>query len=59
MIVAGAAVEMALKVVMLADLRRRTADEVRGSKWLWAGGALVNSGGLIPVAYFVVGRRRS
>lgn len=59
MIVAGAAVELALKVVMLADLRRRTADEVRGSKWLWAGSALVNSRGLIPVAYFVVGRRRS
>ena len=58
MIVIAAVVEIVLKVLMLADLRRRTADEVRGSTWLWAAGALLNTGGLLPLAYFVVGRRR-
>lgn len=48
-----------LKVAALFDLRRRPASEVRGSKRLWSLAiAFVNSGGLVPVAYFVRGRRR-
>jgi hypothetical protein len=43
---------------MLLDLRGRDASEIRGSRRLWAWSAVVNSAGLIPVAYFVVGRRR-
>lgn len=53
-----AAVEATLKAAMLVDLRRRSADEVRGPKWLWAASALVNSAGVLPLSYFVVGRRR-
>jgi hypothetical protein len=57
MIVAAAAVETALKVAMLVDLRRRPPDQVRGPKWAWAASSLVNSAGILPLAYFVLGRR--
>ena len=53
-----AAVEAALKVLMLADLKRRPADQVKGSKKVWALSTIVNSAGIIPLAYFVFGRRR-
>ena len=59
MIVAVAAVESALKAAMLMDLKRRPAEEVRGPKWLWASTALINSAGVLPVAYFVAGRVRT
>jgi hypothetical protein len=59
LIVAGAAVEGALKAVALADLRRRPASEVRGRKWVWGVViGLANSAGAVPLAYLLVGRRR-
>jgi hypothetical protein len=58
LIIAAAAAETALKVAMLVDLRRRNASEVRGPKWLWAASALINSAGIAPLSYFVLGRRR-
>ena len=42
---------------MLIDLKRRPAAQVRGPKWLWAASALVNSAGVIPLSYFLLGRR--
>ena len=57
LLVAGA-VEAALKVFMLADLRGRDPSQVRGSKKLWAISAVVNSMGIVPVSYFLFGRRR-
>lgn len=58
MIVFGAAFEGLLKVVALVDLKRRPADEVRGSKARWATAIVfVNSGGLVPVLYLLRGRR--
>lgn len=60
LIVAGGAVEGALKVAALIDLARRPASEVRGSKARWmAAVVLTNSFGAVPVGYFVWGRRRS
>ena len=59
LLIAVAAVEAVLKIVMLVDLRRRPAAEVRGPKWLWASTALINSAGLAPASYFLFGRRRS
>ena len=54
-----AAVEGALKIVALADLRRRPAGEVRGRKWVWATVlTLANSAGLVPLAYVLFGRRQ-
>lgn len=57
-IVVVGSIEGMLKIVALADLRRRPAADVRGSKKLWAVViTLTNSAGLIPLAYFVRGRR--
>jgi hypothetical protein len=58
-LVAGS-VEAALKVAALVDLARRPAEEVRGPKWRWAVAiTVVNSMGLMPLAYFRFGRRRA
>ena len=57
LIVIVGVVEAALKAAMLLDLRRRQDTQVRGSRRLWALSALVNSAGIIPVAYFLAGRR--
>lgn len=58
-LVAGS-VEAALKVAALVDLKRRPADQVRGSKTAWATAiVLINSAGLVPLTYFVRGRRAS
>jgi Family of unknown function (DUF5652) len=59
LIVAVGAFEAMLKVAALADLARRPAKEVRGSKLRWAVAiALANSLGAVPLAYFFYGRRR-
>ena len=58
LILAGAAVDTAAKAVAIADLSRRPAGSVRGPKWLWAVALpVVNSAGLLPLAYFRFGRR--
>ncbi|RZU54409.1 hypothetical protein EV385_6360 [Krasilnikovia cinnamomea] len=57
-IILAAVAESAIKAAMLIDLKRRPADQVRGPKWLWASSALVNSAGILPAAYFIVGRTR-
>ena len=54
----GVAFEGTLKISALRDLRRRPADEIRGSKKLWATAlVLANSAGVVPIAYFRLGRR--
>lgn len=58
LIIAAAVAEAGLKAAALVDLRRRPAEEVRGSKWAWAASMIVNSAGLIPLSYFIFGRRR-
>lgn len=58
LIFAGAAFEGSLKVAALVDLKRRPADQLRGSKWAWATAlVLVNSVGGLPLVYFLVNRR--
>jgi hypothetical protein len=57
-IIAFGVAEAILKAAMLLDLRRRPAAQVRGSKKAWAASALINSAGVVPVSYFVFGRRR-
>jgi hypothetical protein len=56
-IVVGAGVEIALTVTALVDLARRPRALVRGPKPLWVMGCFVQPIG--PVAYLVIGRRRS
>ena len=55
-ILASAAVQLVLQAATLWDLRRRSADELWGSKRWWTAAAFVNFIG--PTAYFAVGRRR-
>jgi len=54
-IVAGV-VEAALLVAALVDIRRRPAEQIRGSKRMWSALAFISIVG--PVAYFALGRRR-
>jgi hypothetical protein len=58
LIIAGGVAEAGLKVAALLDIRRRPASQIRGPKRAWAAAMLVNSAGLIPLSYFVFGRRR-
>lgn len=59
MIVVGAVLEGIVKLAALRDLRRRPSSQVRGPKRLWCVViALANSAGLVPAAYFLLGRRR-
>jgi hypothetical protein len=55
----GAALDGALKIAALADIKRRPAGQIRGRKWVWATVVtLANSAGIVPLTYFLVGRRR-
>jgi hypothetical protein len=55
-IVVGIA-EAVLKTAAAIDIKRRPADQIRGPKWAWAAGLIVNSAGIVPISYFVFGRR--
>ncbi|MDQ6873858.1 MAG: DUF5652 family protein [Actinomycetota bacterium] len=58
LILIGAAVEGVLKCAALADLARRPAEKVRGSKPAWAVAIiLLNTVGVAPILYFRKGRR--
>jgi hypothetical protein len=59
LIIAVAVAEGILKVAALIDIKRRPASQIRGPKWLWAPVvAVVNSAGVVPISYFVFGRRQ-
>jgi hypothetical protein len=59
LIITAAAAEGILKVAALIDIKRRPRDEIRGPKWLWATAvAAANSAGIVPISYFVFGRRQ-
>ena len=59
LIVGAAVVEGLLKLAALIDLKRRPASQVRGPRWVWATlVAVVSSFGLVPISYFLFGRRR-
>jgi hypothetical protein len=60
LILIGGAFEGALKTAALVDLVRRPSEEVRGSKPLWAAAiVLINSVGVVSIAYFAYGRQRT
>jgi bacteriorhodopsin len=56
LIVAAGVVEAVLLVATLIDIKRRPADQIKGSKRMWTALAFVNIVG--PIAYFTFGRRR-
>jgi hypothetical protein len=54
-----AVAEGILKLAALIDLKRRPASQVRGPKWLWVTVlAIVSSAGVVPISYFIFGRRQ-
>jgi hypothetical protein len=54
-----AVAEGLLKLAALIDLKRRPASQVRGPKWVWAMVVtVVSSAGVVPISYFVFGRRQ-
>lgn len=54
-IAVGATVQFALLAYAWLDLRKRPAEQVRGSKRIWKRAVFVNFVG--PLAYLFVGRR--
>ena len=54
-VVLSGVVQLGLLAAALADIYRRSAEEIRGDKRLWAVVAFVNFVG--PVSYFLFGRR--
>jgi hypothetical protein len=53
-----AVTEGMLKLAALIDIKRRPASQFRGPKWLWATTVtVVSSAGVVPISYFVFGRR--
>ena len=58
-LIIGGSFEGLLKIAALRDLRKRPADQVRGSKRRWAAAiVLINSVGAVPIAYLIRGRKR-
>ena len=57
LIVVTGVVELALLAATLVDIKRRPADQIKGSKRMWTALAFVNIVG--PISYFAFGRRRS
>jgi hypothetical protein len=58
-VMVAAVAEGVLKVAALIDIKRRPASQVRGPRWLWAAAvAVVSSAGVVPISYFVFGRRQ-
>jgi hypothetical protein len=58
LLITGAVVDGALRVAALIDIMRRPASQIRGRKPVWAAAvAVISSAGLVPISYFVFGRR--
>jgi hypothetical protein len=59
LVIAAAVVDGALRVAALIDIKRRPASQIRGRKRVWAAVvAVVSSAGVLPISYFLFGRRR-
>jgi hypothetical protein len=59
LLITAAVADGALRVVALVDIKRRPASQIRGQKPVWAAAvAIVSSAGVLPISYFVFGRRR-
>jgi hypothetical protein len=56
LIVVTGVVEVVLLAATLIDVKRRPAEQIKGSKRMWTALAFVNIAG--PIAYFSFGRRK-
>ena len=55
-VVVSGIVQVALLVAALADIYRRSEDEIKGRKSLWAAASFINFVG--PISYTLIGRKR-
>jgi hypothetical protein len=59
LLITAAVADGALRAAALIDIKRRPASEIRGRKRMWAAAvAFISSAGVLPISYFVFGRRR-
>jgi hypothetical protein len=59
LLVTAAVAEGILKLAALIDIKRRPASQIRGPKWMWATAlTVVSSAGVVPISYFLFGRRQ-
>ena len=59
LLITAAVADGALRVAALIDITRRPASQIRGQKQVWAAAvAIISSAGVLPVSYFIFGRRR-
>jgi hypothetical protein len=59
LLIAAAVADGTLRIAALIDIKRRPASQIRGRKWIWATAvAIVSSSGILPISYFVFGRRQ-
>jgi hypothetical protein len=59
LLITAAAADGTLRVAALIDIKRRPSSQIRGRKRVWAAAmAVVSSAGVLPISYFVFGRRR-
>lgn len=54
-LLAGVVAELAAKIATWVSLSRRSRGQVRGPKWAWRLGTLLN--GIGPAAYWLFGRK--
>ncbi len=58
LLIAVAVADGTLRIAALIDIKRRPPSQIRGRKRLWAAVvALVSSAGVVPISYFLFGRR--
>ncbi len=59
LLITAAVADGVLRAAALIDIKRRPASQIRGQKRVWATVvAIINSAGVLPISYFVFGRRR-
>jgi len=59
LLLTAAVIDGALRVAAPNDIKPRPASQIRGRKRVWAAVvAVVSSAGVLPISYFVFGRRR-
>ena len=54
-VILGAIVQLGLLGAAQLDIRRRSAEQLNGPRWLWIAASFINFVG--PITYFVIGRR--
>ncbi len=58
LVISAAVFDVSLRVAALIDIKHRSANQIRGRRWVWATAmAVVSSAGIVPISYFVFGRQ--